>query len=131
MDLTFREASELQKRIKERRRKQCKQSIAKESPLKHTIDPTSQPDCKPGLSSYAYIKRWRKSEPATTNSDEESKLVEIQEQLESVSKLPRTSKYAQHRLKVLLTTHELLQLGKDRSCTQQKELERLLSSLAL
>jgi len=103
MDLTSEEAVELQKQIKDSRRLRRKESISKQEPFKHSAGPS-----KRRASGGAYVQNWRKGAPPATN---EERLEQIEKQIEVTSKLPRSSSYARHRLKVLETAKRLLQAG--------------------
>lgn len=101
------EASQLRKQIKLRKKVQSKSSIAKGGALKNTFSPATA--SHPRRSSrIAYISQWDPNEGQPSDS---KRLLEIQRQIESVSALPKTSKYAQHRLKVLQTAQKLLEQG--------------------
>ncbi|XP_047342803.1 uncharacterized protein LOC124946282 [Impatiens glandulifera] len=59
----------------------------------------------------------------------ENKTAAVQEEVRRMSRLPSTSSYAVHRLKVLNKVLQLLSL--QRNTSQEEELELLLASLSL
>lgn len=122
--LTAEEASLLRKKIKTaRRRSEAKGSIARTAPLRHA--PAAAPRRPPRA---PYVKRWV---PGAGEATDAEKLREIERQIEVAAALPRASRYAQHRLKVLSKAKDLLEQGPARSQDAQEELNRLLSVLAL
>jgi hypothetical protein len=105
IDITKEEAAELVKQIKSRKRTSSKSSIAKDNPLKHA--PQQQ---RRSSRTTAFVKHWDKRQGLSEGS-EADKLKEIERQIESVLTLPKSSKYAQHKLKTLQKAQELLQQG--------------------
>ena len=104
--ITEQEASQLGKKIKSRKRTESKVSLIKNSPLKHQS--TAPVATRRRATRQAYVKRW---DPHQGEGTDAEKLLEIERQIDSVSGLPKTSKYAQHKLKVLEKARQLLQAG--------------------
>ena len=104
VNLTAQEGAELRKQVKDRKRATVKGSIAKSEPLKHAAPPARLASA----SAAVYVRRWRQGEAAPTP---EATLREVEKQIQAASHLPRSSRYAQHRLKVLHKAQELLQAG--------------------
>ena len=105
MDITKEEATQLVKQIKARKKKTSKTSLGtKDSPLKHA------PQQQRRSSRVAFVQRWDPRQGLNEGS-EADRLKEIARQIQSVASLPKTSKYAQHKLKTLLKVQELLQQG--------------------
>jgi hypothetical protein len=104
-DISKEEAAELVKQIKSRKRTSSKTSIAKNSLLKHA--PQQQ---RRSSRTTAFVKRWDSSKGLSEGS-EADKLKEIERQIESVLTLPKSSKYAQHKLKTLQKAQQLLKQG--------------------
>jgi hypothetical protein len=106
IDITKEEAAELVKQIKSRKRTSSKTSIAKDAPLKHAPQQQHRSSHHPT----AFLKHWDPKQGLSEGSEAE-KLKEIERQIESVLTLPKSSKYAQHKLKTLQKAQELLQQG--------------------
>jgi hypothetical protein len=123
--LTAEEASQLGKKLKAvRRRSENKNSIARTAPRRATA-PAAAPRRTPRA---PYVKRWQAGAAEATDAE---KLREIERHIEGAEALPRSSRYAQHRLKVLSKAKQLLEQGPARTQEAQDELDRLLSVLSL
>ena len=107
-NLSEQEASQLGKQIKSRTKARSKTSVAKAAPLKHTESSVTETASLRRSSRVAYVSKW---DPNESQPSDAKRLLEIERQIDSVSALPRSSKYAQHRLKVLKTAERLLQQG--------------------
>jgi hypothetical protein len=133
MDLAPSEATDIGKQIKVRRRHQEKSTKVKNSaPLPH-ISPRVA--TKPSIANATrktvrtpFVQRWRNKQEELTDKD---RIGEIDRQLQTVRALPRHSKYAQHRLRVLEKAKQLLEIGSERNQHDQEELQRLLAVLSL
>jgi hypothetical protein len=104
IDISEEDKAELVKQIKSRKRASSKTSIAKASPLKHA------PQQQPRSSRTVFVKRWNPKQGLREGSEAE-KLKEIEKHIESLLTLPKSSKYAQHKLKTLQKAQELFQQG--------------------
>jgi len=104
IDISKEEEANLAKQRKSRKRVSSKTSIVKASPLKHA------PQQQRRSSRTVFVKRWNPRQSLSEGSEAE-KLREIKRHIESLLTLPKSSKYAQHKLKTLEKAQELLQQG--------------------
>lgn len=126
-DLNDLKTSERERTVNKKRIDRSKSSIARHQPLKHKINTSVNLKDESRRNKRRSCSVWRESLTATN----EERLKQVEEQIESTLRLPTTSSYAQHRLRILNKAKQMLTAQSTLNEGEQLELEQLLAQLSI